>query len=42
MVIPSRGNGIFQVSRLLCRGDLQEMIHATDGEIKAGKRLEMN
>ena len=42
VVIPSRGNGIFQVSRLLCRSDLQEMIHATDEEIKAGKRLEMN
>lgn len=39
VVIPSRGNGIFQVSRLLCRSDVQEMIHATDEEIKAGKRL---
>lgn len=39
VVIPSRGNGIFQVSRLLCRSDVQEMIHATDAEIKAGRRL---
>lgn len=42
VVIPSRGNGLFQVSRLLCRSDMQEMIHATDDEIKAGKRLEVN
>lgn len=41
VVIPSRGNGLFQVSRLLCRSDTQEMIHATDDEIKAGKRLEV-
>ena len=39
VVIPSRGNGIFQVSRLLCRSDVQEMIHATEAEIKAGHRL---
>lgn len=39
VVIPSRGNELFQVSRLLCRSDIQEMIHATDDEIKAGKRL---
>lgn len=39
VVIPSRGNGIFQVSRLLCRSDVQEMIHATNAEIAAGRRL---
>lgn len=42
VIIPSRGNGIFQVSRLLCRSDVQEIIHATDAEIEAGKRLEVN
>ena len=42
VVIPSRGNGIFQVSRLLSRTDIKEMEHATDEEIKAGKRLEVN
>ncbi|WP_168416512.1 hypothetical protein [Acinetobacter indicus] len=42
VVIPSRGNGIFQVSRLLCRSDKQEMIHATPEEIEAGKRLEVS
>ncbi|WP_407410693.1 hypothetical protein [Acinetobacter sp.] len=41
VVIPSRGNGIFQVSRLLCRSDVQEMIHATDAEIKAKRRLDL-
>lgn len=40
VVIPSRGNGLFSVSRLLCRSDRDEMRHATDAEIKAGKRLE--
>lgn len=42
VVIPSRGNGIFQVNRLLSRTDMEEMEHATDAEIKAGKRLEVN
>ena len=39
VVISSRGNGIFQVSRLLSRADTIEMEHATDEEIKAGHRL---
>lgn len=38
VVIPGRGNGIFQVNRLLSRTDVKEMEHATDAEIKAGKR----
>ncbi|WP_104488873.1 hypothetical protein [Acinetobacter indicus] len=42
VVIPSRGNGIFQVNRLLSRTDIEEMEHAADKEIKAGKRLEVN
>ena len=40
VVIPSRGNGIFKVSRLLCRSDIREMQHATDSEIAKGKRDE--
>ena len=39
VVIPSRGNCIFQVNRLLSRTDIEEMEHATDAEIKAGRRL---
>ncbi|BCT88937.1 hypothetical protein [Acinetobacter variabilis] len=41
VVIPSRGNGLFSVSRLLCLSDRCEMRHATDEEIKTGKRLEV-
>lgn len=39
VVIPSRGNGLFSVSRLLCRLDRDEMRHATPEEIQAGRRL---
>ena len=42
VIIPSRGNGIFRVSGLLGRGDIQEMRHATPEEIKTGRRLEIN
>jgi len=42
VVIPSRGNGLFSVSRLLCLSDRCEMRHATPEEIKAGKRLEVS
>ena len=39
VIIPSRGNGVFRVSRLLSRNDIAEMRHTTDEEIKAGRRL---
>lgn len=42
MVIPSRGNGIFHFNALFSDSDIAEARHATDAEIKAGKRLEVN
>ena len=42
MVIPSRGNGIFHFNALFSDSDIAEARHATDEEIKAGKRLEVN
>src|SRR5690606_9281792 len=41
MVIPSRGNGIFHFNALFSDRDIAEARHATDAEIKAGKRLEV-
>lgn len=41
MVIPSRGNGIFHFNALFSDSDIAEARHATDEEIKAGKRLEV-
>lgn len=41
MVIPSRGNGVFHFNALFSDGDIAEARHATDAEIKAGKRLEV-
>ncbi|UUN99170.1 hypothetical protein I9054_006895 [Acinetobacter bereziniae] len=41
MVIPSRGNGIFHFNALFSDSDIAEARHATDAEIKAGKRLEV-
>lgn len=41
MVIPSRGNGIFYFNALFSDSDTAEARHATDAEIKAGKRLEV-
>ena len=42
MIIPSRGNGIFHFNALFSDSDIAEARHATDEEIKAGKRLEVN
>ena len=42
MIIPSRGNGIFYFNALFSDSDIAEARHATDEEIKAGKRLEVN
>ena len=42
MVIPSRGNGIFYFNALFSDSDTAEARHATDAEIKAGKRLEVS
>lgn len=42
MIIPSRGNGIFYFNALFSDSDIAEARHATDAEIKAGKRLEVN
>lgn len=42
MVIPSRGNGIFHFNALFSDSDIAEARHATDEEIKAGKRLEVS
>lgn len=41
MVIPSRGNGIFHFNAMFSDSDIVEARHATDAEIKAGKRLEV-
>lgn len=41
MIIPSRGNGIFHFNALFSDSDIAEARHATDAEIKAGKRLEV-
>ena len=41
MIIPSRGNGIFHFNALFSDSDIAEARHATDEEIKAGKRLEV-
>lgn len=42
MIIPSRGNGIFHFNALFSDGDVTEARHATDAEIEAGKRLEVD
>ena len=42
MVIPSRGNGIFHFNALFSDSDIAEARHATDAEIKACRRLELN
>jgi hypothetical protein len=42
MIIPSRGNGIFYFNALFSDSDIAEARHATDEEIKAGKRLEVS
>ncbi|QEK35908.1 hypothetical protein [Acinetobacter johnsonii] len=42
MIIPSRGNGIFYFNALFSDSDTAEARHATDAEIKAGKRLEVS
>lgn len=41
MVIPSRGNGIFHFNALFSDSDIAGARHATNAEIKAGKRLEV-
>lgn len=41
VVIPSKVGDLFTVNRLLSRSDRDEMVHATDAEIKAGHRLEL-
>jgi len=41
MIIPSRGNGIFYFNALFSDSDIAEARHATDAEIKAGKRSEI-
>ena len=41
MIIPSRGNGIFHFNALFSDSNIAESRHATDEEIKAGKRLEV-
>lgn len=41
MIIPSRGNGIFYFNALFSDSDIAEARHATDAEIKVGKRLEV-